>query len=1016
MNLLCTRKHFSGNYLFLFLFFHSLVFFSTNTKSPAQPSPDPQAWMKQQPVEFLENKGQLRDMNGNPAPYLLFKAEAPGLDLYITEKGLSYVFYKIDEDEDKEEHEHLAMGALGREKEMEKEKKREVEFERIDMELSGAHISKANIVMEDTSIAYYNYLSSLGSVYHVKKYRRITIKEVYPGIDWVLYNSTGTGFKYDFIVHPGANPTQVELLYATKKRLQLDEKGNLLIKSGQESLMENSPYCYLSASGKKVESAFRLVSSVKQSGLYQNRIAFDIGSSYDPAQTLVIDPQLVWATFCGGTAADGSECLKSDSQGNIYATGYCGGFGYPLLNGGGYFQSSSSIAFILKFNDSGVLLWATYFVDAGTISRYLTIDNNDNLYLCGTTNSPGFPPLSNGSFLQPANAGMLDAFITKFNSAGTIIWSTLYGGNKNDEACGIATDQNNNVFVVGITRSTNFPVQNAGTYYEGAITSTVSGFIVKFDNSGNRLWASYLKGVREPALAVDRFNNVYVAGAVFGNVAIPLLNPGGGAYYQPAYGGGTVDACILKFSNSGVLRWGTYYGGSLYEWIYSIVADKAGNIFFSGTTASNNLPVLNSGTYYQPARAGEEDIFFLKFDSTGVRLWATYFGGTRMDFLSNNDDLALDDCDNLYFGCATESRNIPLMASCEGGFFDTGLDTSAFSAPGYPDLYIGRFSNTGVHQWGTYLGGDGVDFRTSLDLNKMGHLFITGEWTNPTVAATYPAMTPAANSYSSPPVAGDDHYFVKFTTSIPAPGSQTFSYTGPYCASNTNAYLPLTGQGFQAGGTYTAGTGLSINPLTGQITPSTSTPGSYTVSYKVVPCQCQGIQGIVAGTSTVMISAAPVLSVSGNYTICSGQTVTFTASGAANYTWTPGPTGPSLTVFAPANPGLLNYTLTGQNPGGCSAVKTVSFQVSRCTAIDELAKQYAGIKIYPNPNKGEFIIDSESDRSLVLVNEAGLLIREIELSASNKRKITIYGLSRGIYFISDKQNSAAKSIKLVVDE
>ncbi|MFH0865912.1 MAG: hypothetical protein V1904_06940 [Bacteroidota bacterium] len=57
-----------------------------------------QQWMQSEPVQFLENKGQMTDMDGNPVPFVLFKAEAPGMDMYITEKGLTYVFIKAEEE------------------------------------------------------------------------------------------------------------------------------------------------------------------------------------------------------------------------------------------------------------------------------------------------------------------------------------------------------------------------------------------------------------------------------------------------------------------------------------------------------------------------------------------------------------------------------------------------------------------------------------------------------------------------------------------------------------------------------------------------------------------------------------------------------------------------------------------------------------------------------------------------------------------------------------------------------
>ena len=56
-------------------------------------------WMRAQSVKFLENKGQMTDMKGDPVPFVLFKVESPGVDVFITEKGLTYLFLKAEKEE-----------------------------------------------------------------------------------------------------------------------------------------------------------------------------------------------------------------------------------------------------------------------------------------------------------------------------------------------------------------------------------------------------------------------------------------------------------------------------------------------------------------------------------------------------------------------------------------------------------------------------------------------------------------------------------------------------------------------------------------------------------------------------------------------------------------------------------------------------------------------------------------------------------------------------------------------------
>src|ERR1051326_6916980 len=101
-------------------------------------------WAGSGPVKFVENKGQLADMDGDPVPSVLFKAEAPGINTFITEQGLPYVFFEGEKEEEKEEG-----GDLGRET--------NTKWTRIDMLLKGASIKKENIIKEGASENFFQY-------------------------------------------------------------------------------------------------------------------------------------------------------------------------------------------------------------------------------------------------------------------------------------------------------------------------------------------------------------------------------------------------------------------------------------------------------------------------------------------------------------------------------------------------------------------------------------------------------------------------------------------------------------------------------------------------------------------------------------------------------------------------------------------------------------------------------------------------------------------------------------------
>lgn len=226
---------------------------------------------------------------------------------------------------------------------------------------------------------------------------------------------------------------------------------------------------------------------------------------------------------------------------------------------GAYFQGalgSNYDGFILKFNSSLALQWATYYGGNGLdLSNTIVTDSLGNVFISGSSNSTDFPvqDAGNGAYFQSTRAGDNDIFICKFNNTGVRQWATYYGGNLADEGYSMTRDRSGNIFLTGKTASVN---------------------------------------------------------------TFPVLNPGDSAYFQDTMTGTSDDIFILKFSNSGVRQWATHYGGSSDDYGYSVATDQNGNIFVSGLTTSSNFPLLNAGgsSYYQSTRSGTGDGFILKFD------------------------------------------------------------------------------------------------------------------------------------------------------------------------------------------------------------------------------------------------------------------------------------------------------------------------------------------------------------------------------------------------------------------
>jgi hypothetical protein len=554
------------------------------------------------------------------------------------------------------------------------------------MELTHASLNHP-VTGEDQLPGTVNYfIGSDSSRWHsnIPTYSKVRYTDAYPGVDLVYYGNQQK-LEYDFVVAPGADPRPVKLHFEGATRLTLDNDGDLNVAAKHGNLVFHKPLVYQIKDGKRtpVKGKFQLLAN--------NDLGFTLGS-YDHSKELVIDPDLAYSTYLGGSASETLSGVAVDTGGHAYVTGTTYSSDFPVTSGAfeGVIPPYSStnppsMAFVTKFHANGAgVIYSTYLGGSGgTEGNAIAVDSTGHAFVTGLTFSDF--PVTGGAYQTSAkgNAG----FVAMLNSSGTQLdYSTYVNGVT--QVAGIAVDSTDHAYVTGWTRSTTMAV-TANAFQKtnhGAAKSLPASFVLKLDKAGNAaIYSTYLGGSGgdfASAIAIDGSGHAYVTGLTY-STDYPHTS---GAFQTTNHAAGekTFTAFVTKLNSTGTgLDYSTYLGGSgrvgagyddanLGDFASGIAVDHADHAYVTGTAFSTDFP-HTSGAYQTSINSVSSSAFVTKLNSAGTGLvYSTFLGGSGVINVAPLDDyqptafgdganaIAVDGLGDAYVVGAAVSNDFPV--------------------------------------------------------------------------------------------------------------------------------------------------------------------------------------------------------------------------------------------------------------------------------------------------------------------------------------------------------------------
>ena len=660
----------------------------------------------------------------------------------------------------------------------------------------------------------------------VATFAQVRYGEIYPGIDLVV-RATEAQPEFDFVLAPGADPTEIQMHIAGAQRLGIASTGAVvedLSDGGQ--IEERAPHAFQQVDGSQraVIAGFRLLGG--------DRFAFKLGA-YDHSRSLTIDPVIAYGTYIGGDGvdgfgADGFEAAGGvgiDAGGDVYAAGSSTGLDFPTTTGAYEATAPGSGlhmggVILSEFSPHGTLMRSTYF--GGYLMDYLSAASMalgpNGVYIGGRVScGNNYPPtgcdlpVTPNAFDTTYKTQASMSYVAKFDlTLSTLDYSSYLGGTSSgdDELTGVSVDANGDLFVTGSTRSEDFPT-TTNAYLRSAGVSGIyyapQGFLSVVAPTGSALPYSSLFGTYTSPMAVASGP----CGAASARTCAYLTGydraanfPSTHGVFQPQCPSGVTGTICTRWaafvskldpskSGSKSLVYSSFLGGNSDDYgIGGIQVDAAGNAYVAGETTSKTFPTCPGPSNTCASHAGLPlrtqlsgstsavvggDGFVTKVNAKATRLlYSTYLAGPEKPgcAVTYVMHLALNSADDVYATGTTCDPQFPVTSDA----FQPTMPAQPYSTfvaeinptlPGDGSGLPGPANPTMV--WSSYLGSDGDTTAGGSAVDSSGNLWILGSTSSCDFPVTADAYQPLYVGALGGTVGWDHGFVVKIAPGQAAP-------------------------------------------------------------------------------------------------------------------------------------------------------------------------------------------------------------------------------------------------------